>query len=542
MKKNILVTCALPYANGPIHLGHMLEHIQADIWVRYNRMIGNNVYFICADDAHGTAIMLKSKSLGIKPEKIIKKINLEHQSDLLSFNVVYDNYYSTHSKENKVFLYLVYRRLKNKGLIKFKNIDQFFDCKKKIFLPDRFVVGQCPMCNASKQYGDSCEVCGNIYKSTELINPKSVLSNTTPVLKVSKHLFFDLPVYKDYLFNLIKLRIKQRQVINKIQEWFNIGLKQWNISRDAPYFGFNIPRILNKYFYVWLDATVGYMSTFYNLCKKNKKIKFLDFWSVHSKYELYHFIGKDIIYFHSLFLPAILHGSNFRSFTNLFVHGHVTINNVKMSKSKGNLVTAKEYLKKLDSDYLRYYYAAKLSLNINDIDLNFKDLEKKINSELINKVLNIASRSSKLLYKNFNNELSNNIADYSLYKIFVDSEKIIKKLFEECKLSLVVKQIIYLADLANAYIDRESPWKINGNIINSNYHSVCSMGIHLFRILMIYLKPIVPKLAKRAEIFLLKELNWKDIRNPLLSHKINKFKILLERIEIDKLKIITSNT
>nr|WP_320411839.1 methionine--tRNA ligase [Candidatus Blochmannia ocreatus] len=541
--KKILVTCALPYANGSLHIGHILEHIQADIWVRYQRMQGHQVYFICADDAHGTAIMLKAQKLNINPEKMITQIQLEHERDCYAFSISYDNYHSTHSKETHELLNMIYFRLKKMGFIKCKSVSQLYDSEKQMFLPDRFVKGTCPKCTASKQYGDNCEICGTIYTPLDLIHPKSVLSNTTPIVKQSKHLFFDLPIFTNMLKTWIHSSALQKEVINKIEEWFKLGLKQWNISRDAPYFGFKIPNTTDKYFYVWMDAPIGYMGTFKNLCNKNNNISFQDFWHPDSTTELYQFIGKDIIYFHCLFWPAILQGSNFRKPTNIIVHGHVTINGAKISKSKGTVIHIQTYLSHLHSDYLRYYYATKLSSRINDIDLNLTDFTNKVNADIINKILNLASRNAKFISQYNNGQLSNKLENPGLYEKFANSRHMIEELFNKRDFNAAIKKIMKLADEANQYIDKLAPWHIaNKNNQKDKILSIYSMGIQLFRILMIYLKPVLPKLAKYSENFLNTDLTWDSIMTPLLNHRINQFNTVFYRINSKQISCIKNES
>ncbi|PPI88212.1 methionine--tRNA ligase [Candidatus Pantoea edessiphila] len=535
--EKILVTCAFPYANGEIHLGHLLEHIQADIWVRYQKMIGNEVYFVCSDDAHGTPIMIKSQQIGMCPEKMIAEIKIQHEKDFADFNIKYDNYHSTHSDENKKMVNLIYKRLKKNCLIKNQIITQFFDNKKNIFLPDRFVKGICPKCKSPNQYGDNCEVCGATYNSTDLIDPKSILSDTIPELRNSEHLFFDLPSFTEILKKWIKSGVLQDQILNKVQEWFDIGLKSWDISRDAPYFGFKIPGYSDKYFYVWLDAPIGYMSAFENLCKKNNKINFEEFWNKNSKTKIYHFIGKDIIYFHSLFWPALLEGSSFRKPNKIFVHGYVMINGSKMSKSKGTLITAKTWLRNLDTDSLRYYYATKISSNIEDINLNLNDFINRINNDIVNKIVNIASRNASFITKYFNNKLANKIEDPELYKTFLDQSDEIGKHLLNCDFKFAMKKIIYMADIANSYIDKKAPWIIAKEKGASNdLHAICSMGINLFRILITCLKPIMPLLGDRVELFLKSKLNLIAIRIPLINHEINSYENLYVRIEQSKIE------
>ncbi|NIH05853.1 methionine--tRNA ligase [Providencia rettgeri] len=530
-----LVTCALPYANGSIHLGHILEHIQADIWVRYQRMRGKEVHFICADDAHGTPIMLKAQQLGITPEEMIAAVSQEHQDDFAGFAISYDNYHSTHSAENKTLSELIYGKLKNNGFIKNRTISQLFDPEKGMFLPDRFVKGTCPKCKAEDQYGDNCEVCSATYSPTELINPRSVISGATPVMRDSEHFFFDLPAFSDMLQAWTRSGALQEQVANKMQEWFESGLQQWDITRDAPYFGFEIPDAPGKYFYVWLDAPIGYMGSFKNLCDKRGDLDFDEFWNKDSKTDLYHFIGKDIVYFHSLFWPAMLEGSNFRKPTNLFVHGYVTVNGAKMSKSRGTFITARSYLDHLDADYLRYYYAAKLSSRIDDIDLNLEDFVQRVNSDIVNKVVNLASRNAGFIAKRFDGKLSANLAEPELYQQFVDAAKIIGEDYNNREYNKAIREIMALADIANRYVDEKAPWvvaKQEGK--DQELQDICSMGINLFRILMTYLKPVLPGLTKRAEAFLNTELAWDAINTPLLNHSVAPFKALFNRIEMAK--------
>ncbi|CAD83160.1 methionyl-tRNA synthetase [Candidatus Blochmanniella floridana] len=539
--KKILVTCALPYANGPLHIGHMLEHIQADIWVRYQRMKNNEVYFICADDAHGTAIMLKSKQLNINPEIMIAKIQQEHYQDCCDFNISYNNYHSTHSEENYELLNSIYTKLKKSGFIKSRFISQLYDAQNNIFLPDRFIIGTCPKCRAHNQNGDNCDQCGAIYTPLDLINPKSAISGKSPIIKKSKHLFFDLPQFTKSLYTWIHSGVLQEETLHKVKEWFKLGLKEWDISRNEPYFGFKIPNTSSKYFYVWMDAPIGYMGTFKNLCKKNKNILFEDFWSINSKVELYHFIGKDITYFHSLFWPAILESCQYRKPTGIFVHGHVTLNGSKISKSKNNFINVRTYLSHLNSDYLRYYYATKLSSKINDIDLNFNDFMLKVNADIINKILNLASRNSNFITQYNYGYLSNSLENSNLYDFFIDAQYLIGKLFQQREFSEAMRKIMQLADKANQYIDKQAPWHIvkQHGIHNKNI-ALCifSMGIQLFRVLVIYLKPVLPILSQYSEKFLNTRLSWNNINIPLTNHKINKFDIIFHRINTNQISSI----
>ena len=537
--KKILVTCALPYANGSIHLGHMLEHIQADIWVRYQRMRGNEVYFICADDAHGTPIMLKAQQMGIAPEQMIAEMSQEHQNDFAGFNISYDNYHSTHSEENRELSELIYTRLKENGFIKNRTISQLYDPEKGMFLPDRFVKGTCPKCKSPDQYGDNCEVCSATYSPTELIDPKSVVSGATPVLRDSEHFFFDLPEFSAMLQAWTRSGALQEQVANKMQEWFESGLQQWDISRDAPYFGFEIPGAPGKYFYVWLDAPIGYMGSFKNLCDKRGDIDFDAFWQKDSGAELYHFIGKDIVYFHSLFWPAMLEGSNFRKPNNLFVHGYVTVNGAKMSKSRGTFIKASTWLQHLDADSLRYYYAAKLSSRIDDIDLNLEDFVQRVNADIVNKVVNLASRNAGFINKRFGGKLSAELADPALYQSFVDASASIAEAWQSREFGRAVREIMAMADVANRYVDEQAPWvvaKQEGR--DADLQAICSMGINMFRVLMTWLKPVLPSLSERAEAFLNQELSWDGIAQPLRDHTLSAFKALYNRVEMDKVNAL----
>ncbi|MCB5306765.1 methionine--tRNA ligase [Yersinia massiliensis] len=541
--KKILVTCALPYANGSIHLGHMLEHIQADIWVRFQRMRGNQVHFICADDAHGTPIMLKAQQLGIEPEQMIAEMSQEHQQDFAGFAISYDNYHSTHSDENRELSSLIYNRLKANGYIKNRTISQLYDPEKGMFLPDRFVKGTCPKCKSPDQYGDNCEVCGATYSPTELIDPKSAVSGATPVMRESEHFFFDLPAFSEMLQAWTRSGALQEQVANKMQEWFESGLQQWDITRDAPYFGFEVPDAPGKYFYVWLDAPIGYMGAFKNLCDKRGDLDFDEFWREGSETDLYHFIGKDIVYFHSLFWPAMLEGSNFRKPTNLFVHGYVTVNGAKMSKSRGTFIKAGTYLKHLDADCLRYYYAAKLSSRIDDIDLNLEDFVQRVNADIVNKVVNLASRNAGFINKRFGGKLADQLADPALYKTFTDAASSIADAYNSRESSKAIREIMALADVANRYIDEQAPWvvaKEEGR--DAELQAICSMGINLFRVLMTYLKPVLPALNERTEAFLNTELTWDGIEQPLLGHQVNAFKALFNRIDLDKVNDMVASS
>lgn len=530
--RKLLVTCALPYANGSIHLGHMLEHIQADIWVRYQRLRGNTVNFICADDAHGTPIMLKAQQMGMTPEAMIEMVSEEHQRDFAGFDISFDNYHSTHSDENRELASHIYLQLKNNGFISSRTISQLFDPEKQMFLPDRFVKGTCPKCKSEDQYGDNCDACGETYSPTELINPKSAVSGATPVMKDSEHFFFDLPQFESMLKEWTRSGSLQSETANKMQEWFEGGLQQWDISRDAPYFGFEIPGEKDKFFYVWLDAPIGYMGSFKNLCDKRGDLDFNEYWNKDSQTELYHFIGKDIVYFHSLFWPAMLDGSGFRKPTNVFVHGYVTVNGAKMSKSKGTFVKASTYLNHLDPECLRYYYAAKLNNRIDDLDLNLEDFTQRVNADVVNKIVNLASRNAGFITKRFDGKLSAQLAEPELYAEFAGAAERIAALFEAREFGRAIREITALADKANQYVDEKAPWvvaKQEGQ--DQALQDICTVGINLFRVLMTYLKPVMPALAQRTEAFLNQELTWENIATPLTDHAVTPFKALFNRID-----------
>lgn len=534
----MLVTCALPYANGSIHLGHMLEHIQADIWVRYQRMRGHQVHFICADDAHGTPIMLKAQQMGITPEEMIAAVSKEHQADFAGFNISFDNYHSTHSDENRELAELIYGRLKNGGFIKSRTISQLFDPEKSMFLPDRFVKGTCPKCKSPDQYGDNCDSCGATYSPTELIDPKSAVSGATPVMKDSEHFFFDLPQFEKWLAEWVRgSGAIQEEMANKMQEWFESGLQQWDITRDAPYFGFEIPGAPGKYFYVWLDAPIGYMASFKNLCNKRGDIDFDSYWKADSDAELYHFIGKDIAYFHCLFWPSMLEGANFRKPTKVNVHGYVTVNGAKMSKSKGTFIKASTYLNHLDPECLRYYYAAKLNSRIDDLDLNLEDFVQRVNADVVNKLVNLASRNAGFIAKRFGGKLAATCAEPELYAEFANARTAIAEAYESREFSRAIREIMALADKANRYVDDKAPWVIaKQEGADAELQAVCSVGINLFRVLMAYLKPVMPLLAERAEAFLAETLSWDGIEMPLVDHTVAPFKALFSRIEPAKIE------
>ncbi|OOF85915.1 methionine--tRNA ligase [Rodentibacter ratti] len=540
--RKILVTCALPYANGAIHLGHMLEHIQADIWVRFQRMLGNKIYFVCADDAHGTPIMLNADKLGITPEELIAKAKADHIRDFAGFNISFDNYHSTHSEENKQITAEIYNKLKSKGFIKSKVIAQLYDPEKNMFLPDRFVKGTCPKCKAEDQYGDNCEVCASTYSPMDLINPRSAVSGATPVVKESEHFFFDLPAFENMLQEWTRSGSLQPEIANKMQEWFESGLQQWDISRDAPYFGFEIPGAKDKFFYVWLDAPIGYMASFKNLCD-HEGIDFNAFWAENSEAELYHFIGKDIVYFHSLFWPAMLEGSGYRKPTNVFAHGYVTVDGAKMSKSRGTFIQASTYLNHIDPECLRYYYAAKINNRIEDLDFNLEDFVQRVNTDIVNKLVNLASRNASFIAKRFNGKLADKLEDKALLEEFIVRAEQISTYYETREFNKAIREIMALVDKANKYIDDKAPWVIakeEGK--EAELQAVCSMGIELFRILMTYLKPVLPKLAERSESFLQTELRWDNLHQPLLGHTLSPFKALFSRLEKKQIDAVVNET
>ena len=538
-QKKLFVTSALPYANGPIHIGHLVEYIQSDIWVRFHRMCGNTCYYLCADDAHGTPIMLLSQQQGITPEELIDTIKQQHQADFADFSIVFDHFHSTHSAENLQLCHMVYKRLYDAGHITKRNIQQAFDPVKKMFLPDRFIQGICPKCGAAEQYGDGCEVCGAIYNPIELLEPVSVISGVTPIQKESEHYFFNLKYFTDFLHEWSHADHLQQEVVNKLDEWFAMGLQEWDISRDAPYFGFEIPDTIDKFFYVWLDAPIGYFASLKHLAEQ-KNLDFEDFTRADSDIEMHHFIGKDIIYFHALFWTAILKGSGLRTPTAIYAHGFLTINGSKMSKSRGTFITARSYLNHLQPEYLRYYFAAKLAAGIEDIDLNFDDFLHKVNSDLIGKVINIASRCARFIEKKFAGELAQEIHDKELFAQFSNAESSIATAYKDREYAKAMRKIMLLADKANQYIDQHKPWVIaKSSDGDEQLQLVCTMGLNLFRILMIYLKPVLPDVAKATEQFLnIDAFAWEHSGTTLLARKINKFQPLMKRVEqrqIDKM-------
>ncbi len=549
-QRKILVTSALPYANGSIHIGHLVEYIQTDIWVRFQKMQGHTCYYVCADDAHGTPIMLRAQKEGISPEALIERISKEHQADFKEFSVAFDNFHSTHSDENQWLANTIYEALNKKGHINKRIIKQAYDPEKEMFLPDRFIRGECPKCGTADQYGDSCESCGATYNPTDLKNPVSAVSGATPIEKESEHYFFKLGDFEEMLHKWTRAGHLQAEVTNKLDEWFEAGLQEWDISRDTPYFGFEIPNAPGKYFYVWLDAPIGYFASFKNLCQKidNKtELNFDEWCKAGSDTEMYHFIGKDIIYFHALFWPAMLEGSGFRTPSAIFAHGFLTVDGQKMSKSRGTFITARTYLNHLNPEYLRYYFAAKLGAGVDDIDLNLEDFTARVNSDLVGKVVNIASRCSGFIKKRFDGKLINEqdfdthiddgtvSSDFGLLMVLWGSEDTIAEMYENREYSHVVREIMRLADLVNQYIDKFKPWVLAKEEERElRLYQVCSTSLNAFRILTIYLKPILPVFAEKVETFLnIEPLKWEHVKatHVLYDHEINKFKPLMTRVE-----------
>jgi methionyl-tRNA synthetase len=531
--RNILVTSALPYANGPIHLGHLVEYIQTDIWVRFQRLQGHQCWYVCADDTHGTPIMLRAEKEGISPSELIRRVHGEHTRDFSGFHVAFDSYYSTHSDETRRYAEHIYAALQQKGLIEARSIEQFYDPVKEMFLPDRFIKGECPRCHAKNQYGDSCEACGATYQPTELIEPYSAISGTAPVRKESVHYFFTLGECSAFLKEWTRAGHLQAEAANKLDEWFRAGLNDWDISRDSPYFGFEIPDAPGKYFYVWLDAPIGYMGSFRHLCDR-LGLDFDTYWGANSDAELYHFIGKDILYFHALFWPAMLHFSGFRTPTRVFAHGFLTVNGEKMSKSRGTFITAESYLQQgLNPEWLRYYYACKLNGSMEDIDLNLDDFVARVNSDLVGKFVNIASRSAGFITKRFEGHLGAFDPSLEVYREFVGAADTIAEHYEGRDFGRAVREIMRLADLANQYVDTHKPWeiaKVPGR--EAELHAVCTAALQLFRLLALYLKPILPQLVEQAESLLQAELTWGALTSPLADgHEIQPYQHLMTRVD-----------
>lgn len=543
MTRKILVTSALPYANGSIHLGHMVEHIQTDVWVRFQKLRGHECYYCCADDTHGTPVMLAAQKQGIAPEDMIAKVREEHLADFTDFGIGYDNYYSTHSPENKQFSQDIYRALKANGKIESRVIEQLFDPEKQMFLPDRFVKGECPKCHAQDQYGDNCEVCGTTYSPTELINPYSAVSGAKPELRESEHFFFKLGECADFLKAWTSGNNPhdgkphlQAEALNKMKEWLGEGeettLSDWDISRDAPYFGFEIPDAPGKYFYVWLDAPVGYMASFKNLCDRIG-VDFDEYFKADSQTEMYHFIGKDILYFHALFWPAMLHFSGHRAPTGVYAHGFLTVDGQKMSKSRGTFITAKSYLEQgLSPEWMRYYIAAKLNSKIEDIDLNLQDFISRVNSDLVGKYVNIAARASGFIAKRFEGRLKD-VADSALLAKLTAQSEAIAECYESREYARALRDIMALADIVNEYVDANKPWELaKQESKDERLHEVCSELINAFTMLTAYLAPVLPKVAENAAKFLnLEAITWANTRETLGKHAINKYEHLMQRVE-----------
>ncbi len=532
-KRNILVTSALPYANGDLHLGHMVEYLQTDIWVRFQKMRGHRCFFVCATDTHGTPIMLRAQKEGITPEDLITRVGKVMSKDFSDFLVGFDNFHSTHTQENRELVEQIYLRLRDAGHIRSEVIKQAFDEQENMFLPDRFVRGECPRCGAAEQYGDSCESCGATYSPGDLKNPVSVLSGTTPSERESEHFFFRLGDFEEMLKTWVASGRLHESVSRKLEEWFEAGLKDWDISRDSPYFGFEIPDQPGKYFYVWLDAPVGYMASFLNLCKRRDDLDFDEFWGRDSKAELYHFIGKDIVYFHSLFWPAVLTGADYRTPTAVFAHGFLTVNGQKMSKSRGTFITARTYLDHLDPEYLRYYYASKLGAGIDDIDLNLEDFTARVNSDVVGKLVNIASRCAGFISKRFDGQLSDELMDPALFEEFSQASEGIAQAYEAREFARAMREIMALADKANQFIDTHKPWVMAKDPEQLHaVQAVCTQGLNMFRALMGFLKPVLPGIARRAEKFLASgEMDWESLSSPLLGTRIETFKPLAVRVD-----------
>jgi len=531
--RKILVTSALPYANAPLHLGHMLEQVQTDIWVRFQRSRGHHCRYVCADDAHGTAIMLSAEKRGVTPETHIANIKALHEADSAGFHISFDNYHSTHSPENQTWSETIFKRLEANDHIAIRSVVQAYDEAKGLFLADRFIKGTCPKCKTPDQYGDNCEACGATYSPTDVIDPVSALSGTTPVEKASDHLFFQLSQFQDLLADWVSGDQLQTPIANKLREWIDAGLQDWDISRDAPYFGFEIPGHPQKYFYVWLDAPIGYIASHQNLCYRTGE-DFDSYWQPGADTELYHFIGKDIINFHGLFWPAMLASAGLRQPSAIFAHGFLTVDGTKMSKSRGTFIMASTYLEHLDAEYLRYYFAAKLSSSVDDMDLNLEDFVQRVNSDLVGKVVNIASRCAGFLRKRFDNQLSDICSEPELLTDMIAAGDTIASLYEARDFQRAMREIIAVADRANQFIDDKKPWvmaKEEGR--EQDVQDACSVGINCFRVLMTYLKPVLPVMAEKSEAFLGLSLDWTEMNAPLEGHTINNFSPLIQRIDPD---------
>lgn len=530
--RKILVTSALPYANGSIHLGHMLEYIQTDVWARFQRAQSNECYFAWADDAHGTPIMLSAQQEGISPETLIDRMNEEHQRDFRDFGLSYDHYSSTHSAANREWVETIYARLRDNGHIKKRTISQFYDSQEGMFLPDRFIRGICPKCRAQDQYGDSCESCGSTYSPTDLIEPRSAVTGSAPEMRDSEHFFVQLSDFEEQLQSWMHSAPMQKEVVNKMQEWFEDGLRDWDITRDTPYFGFELPDAPGKYFYVWVDAPIGYLGSFTELCQR-EGLDFDAWWTPGSEAEVYHFIGKDIMYFHTLFWPAMLMGSGMRTPTAIYAHGFLTVDGTKMSKSRGTFIMARTYLEHLDPDYLRYYFCAKLGAGTGDIDLNLDDFVQRVNSDLVGKLVNIASRCAGFIQRHFDGRLANDLPEPALYEKFIDAREGVAREYEARNYQLAVRKIMALADDANRYIDEHKPWQLikDGDRVG-DVQAICSQGINLFRVLITMLAPAIPHTAAKASAFLDTPVDqWEDLDSPLLACTINPFEPLMARVD-----------
>jgi len=543
-QRKILVTSALPYVNGSPHMGHLVEYLQTDIWVRFQKLRGHECIYVCASDAHGTPIMLKARELGITPEQLTAGYSKEFIDDFRDFGIEFDNFHTTHSSENEEIVGAIYLALRDSGDIYTRTIEQSYDEKEGMFLPDRFVRGTCPRCKTEDQYGDACENCGATYSPEDLIDPLSVLSGTTPIKRESEHYFFKLSEYESRLRQWMNDATLDKNVVAKLDEWFEAGLHDWDISRDAPYFGFQIPGTDDKYFYVWLDAPVGYMASFKNLCDRVDGLSFDDYWNPDSDAEVYHFIGKDIMYFHTLFWPAVLQGAGFRAPTSVFAHGFLTVNGQKMSKSRGTFIMARTYLDNLNPEFLRYYYAAKLGPTIEDIDLNFEDFVARVNSDLVGKLINIASRCAGFISKRFEGKLAESLPDPELFEEFADASEIIADHFEQREYSKAMRQIMALADKANRYIDENKPWiMIKDEERVAEVQLVCTQGLNMFRSLMIYLSPVIPVVAGNAREYLNEDgWRWQDASTPLLGAVLPKFLPLLTRVEPEQVQRVVDQS
>ena len=542
-KRQILLTSALPYANGAIHIGHMLEYIQTDIWARFQRAQGHECYFAWADDAHGTPVMLWARSEGKTPEELIDRMNDEHKTDFRDFGISFDNYSSTNTEINRQLVEMIYTRLDEGGYIERRNIEQLFDEQEGMFLPDRFIRGTCPKCGTEDQYGDSCESCGSTYAPTDMLNPRSAVSGSIPVMKETEHYFVRLSEFEERLKTWMASGSLQPEIANKMQEWFTDGLRDWDISRDEPYFGFLIPGTTDKYFYVWVDAPIGYIASFKELCER-KGLDFEHWWKPGSCTEVYHFIGKDIVYFHTLFWPAMLMGARLRTPTAVYAHGFLTVDGAKMSKSRGTFIKARTYLDHLEPDYLRYYYAARLGPGTGDIDLSLADFVQRVNSDVVGKLVNIASRCAGFIQRKYANALAEQLPDPDLYARFIAQRETIAADFESRNYQAAIRNVMQLADEANRYIDEAKPWQLikqDGQV--EVVHGICTQGINLFRVLMTYLSPVLPFTASRAAKFLGQELeNWTEIDQPMLGCEINTFEPLLTRVDPLKIEAIIADS